>query len=118
MIGDPSVVWIAPVEQRIDRITFSTFNNQNINIQTHHVNIIVNTEDVGSVFLDEVQIPSRAFSPVAGNSDFSFTRKDIQHGVHHLRCDNGFNAHVYGFGVAKGYAYLVGGRPYRKSRAE
>lgn len=94
MIGDPSVVWIAPVEQRIDRITFSTFNNQNINIQTHHVNIIVNTEDVGSVFLDEVQIPSSAFSPVAGNSDFSFTRKDIQHGVHHLRCDNGFNLFV------------------------
>ena len=110
MIGDPSVVWIAPVEQRIDRITFSTFNNQNINIQTHHVNIIVNTEDVGSVFLYEVQIPSSAFSPVAGNSDFSFTRKDIQHGVHHLRCDNGFNAHVYGFGVAKGYAYLVGSK--------
>ena len=110
MIGDPSVVWIAPVEQRIDRITFSTFNNENINIETHHVNIIVNTEDVGNVFLDEVQIPSSAFSPVVGNSDFSFTRKDIQHGVHHLRCDNGFNAHVYGFGIAKGYAYLVGSK--------
>ena len=109
-IGDPSVVWIAPVEQRIDRITFSTFNNENINIETHHVNIIVNTEDVGNVFLDEVQIPSSAFSPVAGNSGFSFARRDIQHGVHHLRCDNGFNAHVYGFGIAKGYAYLVGSK--------
>ena len=109
-IGDPSVVWIAPVEQRIDRITFSTFNNENIDIETHHVNIIVNTEDIGKVFLDEVQVPSSAFSPVAGNSDFSFARRDIQHGVHHLRCDNGFNAHVYGFGLAKGYAYLVGSK--------
>ena len=110
MIGDPSVVWIAPVEQRIDRITFSTFNNENINISTHHVNIIVNTEDIGNVFLDGTLIPSNEFSPVAGNSNYSFTRKNIYHGVHHLQCDNGFNAHVYGFGIAKGYAYLVGSK--------
>ena len=110
MIGDPSAVWIAPVEQRIDRITFSTFNNENINIDTHHVNIIVNTEDVGNVFLDNQRISSSEFSPVAGNEEFSFARKNIQHGVHHLQCDNGFNAHVYGFGVAKGYAYLVGSK--------
>ena len=109
-IGDPSVVWIAPVEQRIDRITFSTFNNENINIDTHHVNIIVNTEDVGDVFLDNQRIPSNEFSPVTGNNEFSFARKDIQHGVHHLQCDHGFNAHVYGFGIAKGYAYLVGSK--------
>lgn len=109
-IGDPSVLWIAPVEQRIDKITFSTFNNENINIDTHHVNIIVNTEDVGNVFLDNQRIPSSEFSPAAGNNEFSFARKNIQHGVHHLQCDNGFNAHVYGFGIAKGYAYLVGSK--------
>ena len=109
-IGDPSVVWIAPVEQRIDEITFSTFNNEYIDIDTHHVNIIVNTEDVGDVFLDNQRIPASEFSPVAGNNEFSFARKDIQHGVHHLKCDNGFNAHVYGFGYNKGYAYLVGSK--------
>lgn len=110
MIGDPSVVWIAPVEQRIDRITFSTFNNGNINIDTHHVNIIVNTEDIGNVFLDNQRISPSEFSPVTGNAEFSFARKNIMHGVHNLQCDNGFNAHVYGFGVAKGYAYLVGSK--------
>lgn len=109
-IGDPSSVWIAPVEQRIDEITFSTFNNENINIDTHHVNIIVNTEDTGDVFLDNQRIPASEFSPVAGNNEFSYARKNIQHGVHHLQCNNGFNAHVYGFGIAKGYAYLVGSK--------
>ena len=104
------MVWIAPVEQRIDRITFSTFNNENINVSTHHVNIIVNTEDIGNVFLDNQRIPSGEFSPVTGSNEFSFARKNIQHGVHHLRCDNGFNAHVYGFGYNKGYAYLVGSK--------
>lgn len=109
-IGDPSVVWIAPIEQRIDEITFSTFNNENINIDTHHVNIIVNSSDVGSVYLDGDLLPSSDFESVIGNSNYSFTRKNIPHGVHHLQCNSGFNAHVYGFGVAKGYAYLVGSK--------
>ena len=109
-IGDPSVVWIAPIEQRIDEITFSTFNNENINIETHHVNIIVGNSDINSVYLDGNLIPSSAFESVAGSNEYSFTRQNIQHGVHHLQCDRGFNAHVYGFGTAKGYAYLVGSK--------
>ena len=109
-IGDPSVVWIAPIEQRIDEITFSTFNNQNINIDTHHVNIIVNKSDVGTVKLDGNFIPANQFEDVNGTSNYSFTRQNIIHGVHHLECFGGFNAHVYGFGIAKGYAYLVGSK--------
>ena len=109
-IGDPSVVWIAPIEQRIDDITFSTFNNQHINITTHHVNIIVNSDDAGDVLLDGNPIPANEFETVNGNSNFKFVRKNINHGVHRQQCFNGFNAHVYGFGSAKGYAYLVGSK--------
>lgn len=109
-IGDPSVVWIAPIEQRIDEITFTTFNNENINIDTHHVNIIVDSDDVGSVYLDGNLLPTNTFYRVEGANRYSYTRQDIRHGVHHLQCAHGFNAHVYGFGVAKGYAYLVGSK--------
>ena len=109
-IGDPSVVWIAPIEQRIDDITFSTFNNTYIDIDTHHVNIIVNTEDAGTVYLDGNLLPANSFSPVEGTNEFVFARKNISHGVHRLQCAHGFNAHVYGFGIAKGYAYLVGSK--------
>ena len=107
-LGDPSMVWIAPVEQRINDITFTTFNNSNINITIHSVNIIVKTEDVSNVYLDGELISPLLFSRVTGNTDYSFARKNISHGVHRISCSNGFNAHVYGFGNAKGYAYLVG----------
>ena len=37
--------------------------------------------------------------------------------MHHLSCAHGFNAHVYGFGYAKGYAYLVGSKASNLSTA-
>ena len=108
--GDPSMVWIAPVEQRIDEVTFSTFDHHLIDITSHYVNIIVKTEDIGSVYLDGRRLPASSFLRVNGNEEYSFTREEINHAVHQLRCDNGFNAHVYGFGDAKGYAYMVGSK--------
>ena len=110
--GAPSMVWIAPIEQRIDEITFSTFNyeHNNVNISKHYVNIIVETEDINHVYLDNTLLPSNQFEVVAGSDEYSFFRKQITHGVHHLSCPNGFNAHVYGFGEARGYAYMVGSK--------
>ena len=107
-LGDPSMVWIAPVEQRINDVTFSTFDHPNINIEKHCVNIIVHTKDSASVFLDGEQVPPQSFIRVNGNDEYSYARLDISHGVHRITCKKGFNAHVYGFGEAKGYAYMVG----------
>ena len=110
-VGAPSMVWIAPIEQRINEITFSTFNydsEYNTSIDNHYVNIIVNTDDVQNVYLDGVQLSPLLFEPVNGTSDYRFCRREITHNSHHLTCTNGFNAHVYGFGHAKGYAYMVG----------
>ena len=107
-LGDPSMVWIAPVEQRIDEVTFSTFNHQTTSITVHSINIIVDTDDINNVYLDGQRISPDEFHPVTGNSGYSFARKNISHGSHHISCANGFNAHVYGFGRARGYAYLVG----------
>lgn len=106
--GDPSMVWIAPVEQRIDDVTFATFTDVDAPVGTHYVNIIVKTEDVALVYFDDQQISPLLFSHVNGNDEYSYVRMHIEHGVHHLSCVHGFNAHVYGFGPAKGYAYLVG----------
>ena len=110
--GAPSMVWIAPIEQRIDEITFSTFdyNHTNVNISKHYVNIIVESQDVGHIYLDNQLLPSNQFEAVAGNDQYSFYRQRINHGVHQLSCPNGINAHVYGFGDARGYAYMVGSK--------
>ena len=111
--GAPSMVWIAPIEQRINEITFSTFNyvsEHDTDIDDHYVNIIVNAEDIQHVYLDNQLLPSSQFESVNGTPEYRFIRKQIDHGAHHLSCVNGFNAHVYGFGRAKGYAYLVGSK--------
>ena len=108
--GDPSMVWIAPVEQKIDEVTFSTFSgNTNLTeIHDHFVNIVVRTEDIDNVYLDGTRLNMSEFMAVPYNSDFSYTRKSISHHAHHLSCAHGLNAHVYGFGDYRGYAYLVG----------
>ena len=110
--GAPSMVWIAPIEQRIEEITFSTFNydHEFVNIGKHYVNIIVESQDVGQVYLDDALLPADQFEAAAGNSHYSFIRKTISHGVHRLHCPNGFNAHIYGFGDSRGYAYMAGSK--------
>ena len=110
-IGAPSMVWIAPIEQRINEITFSTFNYESehdTDISKHYVNIIVGSEDIEQVYFDNELLPPSQFEAVNGSSDYYFLRKEVSHGVHHLTCSNGINAHVYGFGYARGYAYMVG----------
>lgn len=108
--GDPSMAWIPPVEQRIDEITFCTFNSdyEFASIDSHYVNIVVETDDIGHVYLDGALINAGSFQPVRGTPDYSFVRKNISHGTHHLSCETGLIAHVYGFGQARGYAYCVG----------
>ena len=108
--GDPSMAWIPPVEQRIDEITFCTFDSdyEFASIDSHYVNIVVESDDVGSVYFDGALINPSNFQPVRGTSDYCYVRKNISHGTHHLSCETGLIAHVYGFGEARGYAYCVG----------
>ena len=108
--GDPSMAWIPPVEQRIDDITFCTFDSdyEFASIDVHYVNIVVEKDDVGRVYLDGAAIAPTDFHPVQGTPDYCYVRKHISHGTHHLSCETGLIAHVYGFGDARGYAYCVG----------
>ena len=103
--GDPSMVWISPVEQTICEVTFSTFQVQEI--EKHFVNIVCHREDATEVRLDG-QIISLGFQSIPENPAYSFARVEVQHGVHTLQCSRGFVAHVYGIGESEGYAYSVG----------
>ena len=111
--GDPSMLWVAPIEQKMTDVTFTTFSGTeelSSYISNHYVNIIVESDAINNVCLDNNPLPSSSFERVTGNPDFSFTRKEISHDVHHISCPSGFNAHIYGFGYARGYAYMVGSR--------
>ena len=109
-LGDPSMVWIPPIEQRISDITFCMFDNElEFAAITHqYVNIVVHRLNTHSVYLDGEQIAPSEFQCVHGSNDFSFVRKAVEKGTHHLSCESGLTAHVYGFGQAIGYAYCVG----------
>ena len=111
-MGDPSMVWIPPIEQCIGEITFCTFDDEHhlASIEEHYVNIVVGREAISNVWLDGELIDASEFQFVNGNEHFCFVRKSINHGTHHLSCASGMNAHVYGFGEARGYAYCVGSK--------
>jgi gliding motility-associated-like protein len=104
--GDPSMVWITPIEQQIKEITFGTFTAHNT-INHHYINIVTSTADISSVTLNNANI-STQFMPLNGNPALSFARIEITHGTHTIRNTGGFTAFVYGLGNVRGYAYSVG----------
>ena len=103
--GDPAMVWVNPIEQRINDITFATYGSSN----THYFNVVTDKVGVASMKLDGVDI-SAEFRPVTGSNDaWYFARKNITYASHHLTGDNGFIAHVYGYGDKESYGYSAGG---------
>ena len=111
-IGDPSMVWVTPIEQRIKQKTFSTFTyneyNSNIDSAHHYVNIVATTESLSDMMLDDENIAS-AFEILESNPEYSFARYNIKPGTHTLtNLKDGFAAHVYGIGIYESYAYNVG----------
>ena len=106
--GDPSMVWIPPIEQKSNEITFCTFNHADATIDNHYVNIVVDSLSVNEVYLDSILLDANHFHPLIGNPYFSYAQVEVSHGIHRLSCEWGLIAHAYGFGYAKGYAYCIG----------
>lgn len=105
--GDPSMVWISPVEQNLRDVIFSTFSSSNTDLQ-HFVNVVCHTDDVSELYLNGNPIPPSEIQSVSGASEFSFARVQIEDGMNRLQCSGGLVAHVYGNGDRQGYAYTVG----------
>jgi len=106
--GDPSMVWIPPVEQKSNEIIFCTFNHEDATIDNHYVNIVVDSSSVNEVYLDSILLDANNFHPLIGNPYYYYAQVEVSHGIHHLSCEWGLIAHAYGFGYAKGYAYCPG----------
>jgi len=104
--GDPSMVYIAPIEQNIKKITFGTYEYTDYT-NNHYVNVVTRTDNVASVRLDGNNV-SGQFTTLTGNPTYSFARIAISHATHTLQCDSGLVAHVYGLHDVTSYAYSVG----------
>ena len=106
LMGDPASVHIAPIEQQIHQLTFSTF--QSDISKTHCVNVVTTSAGASSMILDGKSISS-LFKPVPGNSNYQYTQINIKHGTHTISTSiDGFMGYVYGFGLYESYAYTIG----------
>lgn len=129
--GDPSMLWVNPIEQRIDQITFSTYSSKNskgsgtkhyVNVVTDSVNVLTNNR----MKLDGA--PLTGWEPVVGsdnNGDGKYRYYYVRHSLgttakgskplsHTLLLDGatageGFTAYVYGYTSNESYGYNAGG---------
>ena len=105
--GDPSLIWVNPIEQKIDTLTFGTFETKQVT--DHFINIVTLASNQASVKLDGTSIAGQ-FKPLNGNPEYAYARiTNVKNGTHTLTADSGFIAHVYGFGQRESYGYPAGG---------
>ena len=117
--GDPSSVWVSPIQQKINRITFGTCYTSKT--EDHFLNIVTETATCnqtkltalyGATQLDKTSLLT--WIPVPGNSKYSYTRAKIgdsstkNYSVFRLENPRGFIATVYGNGEDESYAYSAG----------
>ncbi len=105
--SDPFSVYVPPVDQMIDKITFNAFDTPNI--PSYFVNITTATSNIGNVRLDGNAVVG--FSPIPFDPTISAViLSGLSRGTHNL--DAGLNgrlsAMVYGYGSDDSYGYLAG----------
>ena len=119
--GDPAMLWVNPIEQQIEQITFATYASDNSGksaYANHYVNII--TENPSGMMLGTTNISSE-FNAVPG-STFYYARHTLDktstdassadhdgHSYTLLNTQGSFIAHVYGFTANESYGYSAGG---------
>jgi len=106
--GDPAMLWINPIEQQIDQVTFATYSSSN-GTTDHFTNVV--TDQPEQMTLDGVSIASQ-FQAVSGSSTYYYAQVSLGNNAtsHTLKCEGGnFIAHVYGFTNNESYGYSAGG---------
>lgn len=117
--GDPSSVWVSPLQQKIGRITFGTCYTSKT--QNHFLNVVTETAKCketkltalyGVNQIDKTEV--LVWQTVPGNKKYSYARAEIgtpntsQYSVFRLENPRGFIATIYGNGEDESYAYSAG----------
>lgn len=117
--GDPSSIWVSPIQQKIGKITFGTCYTTKT--KDHFLNVVTETASCqntkltalyGATQLDKTNLLT--WIPVPGNPTYSYARAKIgdnstsQFSVFRLENSKGFIATVYGNGDDESYAYSAG----------
>ena len=106
--GDPAMLWINPIEQQIDQVTFATYASSN-GTTYHYTNVV--TDKPALMTLDGTSIADQ-FNPVSGSSNYYYAQISLgnEAASHTLKSSgSNFIAHVYGFTKNESYGYSAGG---------
>ena len=116
--GDPSMVWISPLEQRINTITFGVCGTDKTT--DHYLNVVMLAADTASLQIRAQNgtniIDAQDHWTVVPGTQYAFLRKQVAttstsgkpNPVYTMTASSGFIAHVYGNGDNESYAYSVG----------
>lgn len=128
--GDPSSVWVSPIQQKINKITFGTCYTEKT--KDHFLNVVTETATCqetklfalsGTLEKDTSDI--FVWTPVPCNPNYSYARVklsdikirtkdnkgnpiDVDVSVFRLENEKGFIANIYGNGEDESYAYSAG----------
>ena len=111
-LGDPSMVWVAPLEQQAYNLNFGIPNVQYK--AKHYVNIVSPTEFCAQTIVRTEQgtVLPVEWNIVAGNPHYSYARMEISYFSTmmnmHISNPHGFVAHCYENGDKMSYAYALG----------
>jgi len=112
--GDPSMVWISPLEQRISDITFGVCGTNKTD--KHYINIVCPTEATALTTITPSPAEAVTWTAVPGKPEWSYARVHLStvkktgsgNRVFTMKNPQGCIAHVYGNGDDESYAYSVG----------
>lgn len=117
--GDPSMVWISPLEQRISDITFGVCGTSKTD--KHYIDIVCQTEATSQTTITPSPAEAVTWTKVPGNDKWSYARVHLSTAgkkssgesasikrVFRLENPMGCIAHVYGNGNDESYSYSVG----------
>lgn len=115
-VGDPFMIILSPVTQKINDVTFVAYESALIR-DIFYLNVITLTSEIGKISLDGSTVldgkPISDYFSAFPKSAYSYAQLKISKGTHRLEnpdmLNGGFLAYVYGFGDrTESYGYGVG----------
>ncbi|MDR0927875.1 MAG: IgGFc-binding protein [Ignavibacteria bacterium] len=113
---DPAYVILAPIEQYIEEVTFSTPSNYKVfdQYKAHCVIVITDTFSIYDLWLDGKRfdaLNASIYNKRIGNSGYAWSMKVLPSGTHRLSSDRkSFSGIIYGHGFRDSYSMALGSR--------
>ena len=100
--GDPFMIMLSPLEQRVNEVTFTTF--EVIEIDQYYLTLITAKDEVSGILLDGVDLSDQF--EIFG--DGAYLNLQIKKGTHRITAPSGVIAYVYGYGTSESFGYSAG----------